>query len=48
MLQFTTSSIETVAWDVGYRDVGAFRKIFSRVTGLTPGEFRRRFTVNHG
>lgn len=46
MLQFTKSSIETAAWEVGYGEVGAFRKIFNRVTGLTPGDFRRRFSVN--
>jgi transcriptional regulator GlxA family with amidase domain len=45
MLQFTNQPIETIAWDVGYADAGAFRKIFTRVTGLTPGEFRQRFNV---
>jgi transcriptional regulator GlxA family with amidase domain len=45
MLQFTTQPIETIAWEVGYSDAGAFRKIFTRVTGLTPGEYRQRFNV---
>jgi transcriptional regulator GlxA family with amidase domain len=46
MLQFSTSPIEAIAWHVGYGDPGAFRKIFIRITGLTPGEYRRRFCVN--
>lgn len=36
-------SIDRVAWEVGYRDPGAFRKVFLRIVGLKPGEFRRRF-----
>jgi transcriptional regulator GlxA family with amidase domain len=46
MLQFTTSPFEMIAWEVGYGDVGAFRKIFVRVTGLSPGDYRRRFCVS--
>lgn len=46
MLQFSTLPIEAIAWEVGYSDPGAFRKIFIRVTGLTPGEYRQRFSVN--
>jgi transcriptional regulator GlxA family with amidase domain len=46
MLQFSKSSIETVAWEVGYRDPGAFRKVFARVTGLTPSGYRQRFSVS--
>ncbi len=46
MLQFATLPIEAIAWEVGYGDPGAFRKVFIRVTGLTPGDYRRRFSVN--
>lgn len=42
-LQFTTSPIETIAWEVGYSDPGSFRKVFTRIVGLTPSEYRRRF-----
>lgn len=44
MLQFGSSSIDQVAWDVGYTDTSAFRKIFLRIVGLAPTEYRRRFT----
>lgn len=45
LLQFSTSPVASIAWDVGYGDPGSFRKVFFRITGLTPGEFRRRFGV---
>jgi transcriptional regulator GlxA family with amidase domain len=44
-LQFGTLPVDRIAWDVGYGDPGAFRKIFARFVGLTPGEYRRRFGV---
>lgn len=43
LLQFGLLPIERVAWEVGYSDPGAFRKIFFRIVGLTPGEYRQRF-----
>lgn len=45
MLQFSRLPIDRVAWEVGYGDPGAFRKIFARIVGLTPGEYRRRFSA---
>lgn len=43
MLEFTRHSIDQVAWEVGYRDAGAFRKVFARLVGLSPGDYRKRF-----
>ena len=45
LLELTRQSIEQVAWHVGYRDSGAFRKVFTRLVGLAPGDYRRRFGV---
>lgn len=45
LLQFGNAPIDRVAWDVGYSDPGAFRKVFTRIVGLSPSEYRRRFTV---
>nr|WP_241879302.1 helix-turn-helix domain-containing protein [Psychrobacter sp. PraFG1]UNK06050.1 helix-turn-helix domain-containing protein [Psychrobacter sp. PraFG1] len=45
-LQFSSSPVDHIAWKVGYGDVSAFRKIFKRLVGLTPSEYRRRFNVN--
>lgn len=43
LLEFTRQSIDQVAWQVGYRDSGAFRKVFARLVGVAPGDYRRRF-----
>lgn len=48
LLQFDKVSIDRVAWEVGYGDPGAFRKVFSRIVGLSPGEYRRRFSAGQG
>ncbi len=45
MLEFSNQSIEQIAWAVGYEDTGAFRKIFQKITGLAPGEYRSRFSA---
>ena len=45
MLQAGRLPIERIAWEVGYGDPGAFRKVFARIVGLTPGEYRRRFSA---
>ncbi len=43
LLEESRVPFETIARDVGYEDVGACRKLFVRIMGLTPGEFRQRF-----
>lgn len=48
LLQTSRLPIERVAWEVGYADPGAFRKVFTRVVGLTPGAYRRRFGTEPG
>ncbi|POT99655.1 AraC family transcriptional regulator [Escherichia sp. ESNIH1] len=45
LLQFGNAPVDSVAWEVGYNDAGAFRKVFTRIVGLTPGEYRRRFNA---
>jgi transcriptional regulator GlxA family with amidase domain len=45
LLQFTKSPVERIAWEVGYTDPSAFRKVFGRIVGLTPQEYRQRFSV---
>ncbi|MFK4443369.1 transcriptional regulator GlxA family with amidase domain [Caballeronia udeis] len=45
MLETSQQSFDQVAWKVGYEDVGSFRKVFIKLTGLSPGDYRRRFRV---
>ena len=44
LLEFTRRSIDQIAWSVGYEDPAAFRRVFGRILGLTPGEYRHRFS----
>jgi transcriptional regulator GlxA family with amidase domain len=44
-LEFSTLTINEIAWMVGYEDPGSFRKVFHRIMGLSPGDYRRRFGI---
>jgi transcriptional regulator GlxA family with amidase domain len=46
MLELTGRTIDQVAWDVGYKDAASFRKVFRKVMGLKPGDYRKRFGVS--
>jgi transcriptional regulator GlxA family with amidase domain len=43
ILEFTSRTVEQIAWAVGYEDPGAFKKVFRKVTGLAPKDYRSRF-----
>jgi len=43
MLEGDDLSFDEITWRVGYEDSSAFRKIFSRQTGLRPREYRMKF-----
>lgn len=44
-LERTNKSVEKIGYDVGYENTAFFRRVFKRVTRLTPGAYRRRFQV---
>lgn len=44
LLETTALPLEQIAWEAGYQDSGAFRKIFTRLMGQTPAAYRRRFS----
>ena len=44
-LERTADSIEQIGWRVGYEDPAFFRRLFRRVTGVTPGHYRRQFQI---
>lgn len=46
LLENTMAPIKRVASDVGYGDPAAFRMTFSKLTGLSPSDYRKRF--GHG
>jgi len=44
-LERTDAPVEDISWRVGYEDAAFFRRLFKRITGLSPGAYRRRFQV---
>jgi transcriptional regulator GlxA family with amidase domain len=44
LLENGASSIQAVSSRIGYEDIGFFRNLFKRHTGMTPGEYRDRFS----
>jgi transcriptional regulator GlxA family with amidase domain len=44
-LERTEASADEIGWQVGYEDPAFFRRLFKRITGLTPGAYRKRFQV---
>jgi transcriptional regulator GlxA family with amidase domain len=48
LLEFSRTSIDEIASTVGYEDVGGFRRVFNRIVGLTPSDYRRRFNPPRG
>lgn len=44
-LEFSRETVEQIAWDVGYKDPAAFRRVFQRITGLGANAYRERFNA---
>lgn len=44
MLELSQRSINDIAANVGYDDADRFRRVFQKIIGLTPWEYRRRFS----
>jgi transcriptional regulator GlxA family with amidase domain len=42
-LERTGEPVEEIAWRVGYEDPSAFRRLFQRIAGISPGQYRRQF-----
>ena len=43
MLETTSDAIDLIAQQTGYEDPTSFRRLFKRMTGVTPGRYRQRF-----
>ncbi len=43
-LEDTRDSINEIAFGVGYEDVNSFRKIFRKITGMSPKDYRGKFS----
>jgi transcriptional regulator GlxA family with amidase domain len=45
LLETGSASVEAVAREVGYEDAASFRRLFRRLAGMTPGDYRRKFQL---
>lgn len=43
-LEKTNDAINSIIWSVGYEDISSFRQFFKRFTGLTPRDYRQKFS----
>jgi transcriptional regulator GlxA family with amidase domain len=43
MLEQTRKGVDQIAAEVGYGDTSSFRRLFSRLTSVTPAQYRRKF-----
>lgn len=48
LLETNSWPLEEVSLAVSYEDPSFFRRLFKRLTGLTPGEYRRMFQAEYG
>ncbi len=39
----TNMNVSEVMYEVGYADMKAFRQVFKKITGLTPGDYKERY-----
>jgi YesN/AraC family two-component response regulator len=37
--------VDEVSWQIGYEDPAFFRRLFKRLTGMTPSAYRKNFTL---
>jgi transcriptional regulator GlxA family with amidase domain len=48
LFETSEAPVEEIAHQVGYEDTASFRRLFRRLVGMTPGEYRRKFKVPAG
>ena len=44
-LERDEDAVDEIGWRVGYEDPAFFRRLFKRITGLSPGAYRKRFRI---
>lgn len=44
-LELTKQPIEEISYLVGYQDSSFFRRLFKRLTGLSPNQYRKQFSL---
>jgi transcriptional regulator GlxA family with amidase domain len=45
MLETGAAAIEAIGRETGYEDAASFRRLFRRLVGMSPGDYRKRFRI---
>ena len=45
LLETSSTPAEAIGREVGYEDAASFRRLFRRLAGMSPGDYRRKFQV---
>ena len=45
LLETTQMAVEEISYEVGYEDSSSFRRLFKKITGLSPGAYRKKFSA---
>ena len=45
MLETGSAPVEAIGREVGYEDAASFRRLFRRLAGMAPGDYRRKFRI---
>jgi transcriptional regulator GlxA family with amidase domain len=45
MLETDSASVDAIGREVGYEDAASFRRLFRRLAGMPPGDYRRKFRI---
>jgi transcriptional regulator GlxA family with amidase domain len=45
LLESSSHTFSEITWDVGYNDISSFQRLFSKATGLSPGAYRKKFSM---
>jgi len=45
MLETGSAPVDAIGREVGYEDAASFRRLFRRLAGMSPGDYRRKFRI---
>ncbi len=45
LLEYSRDNINEIAWKVGYEDGSSFTRLFKKLAGMTPGNYRKKFSL---
>lgn len=47
LLENTDYTIDEIAYRCGYQDYSYFSKVFSKITDISPGEYRKKYNLSN-